>query len=116
MIGFTTRILGNALALYVAFLIVPGFVVKGTWQEYLMAGILLGILNAIIRPVLKTITLPIIILTLGLFILVLDALLLWVVDYIFDFVVIQDLTALVLATIVVWLVNAFISKTSKVIF
>ena len=113
MIGFTIRILGNSLALYLAFLLIPGFVIKGGIKEYLIAGIFLGLLNAIIRPVLKTITLPIIILTLGIFIFILDALLLWVVDYIFDFVVIQDIWTLVWTTILIWIVNLFVSKTTK---
>ena len=115
MIGFTIRILGNSLALYVAFLLVPGFIIKGGIKEYLIAGIFLGLLNAIIRPVLKTITLPIIILTLGLFVFFIDALLLWAVDYIFDYVVIQDVWALIWATVTIWIVNLFVSKTTKVI-
>lgn len=115
MVSFTIRILGNSLAFYVAFLLVPGFVIKGGFKEYLIAGVFLGLLNAIIRPVVKTVTLPIIILTLGLFVFIIDALLLWTVDYIFDYVVIQDLWALIWATVVIWIVNLFISKTFKVL-
>lgn len=113
MMGFIIRILGNSLALYIAFLLVPGFIVKGGAKEYLIAGILLGLLNVIVKPVLKVVTLPIIIITLGLFILILDAVMLWAVDYIFDFVIIQDVWALAWATIIVGIVNLFISKTSK---
>ncbi len=115
MIAFTIRILGNSLALYGAFLLIPGFIIRGGIKEYLIAGIFLGVLNAIIRPVLKTITLPIIILTLGIFTLVIDALILWTVDYIFDFVVVQDIWALIWATLIIWIVNMFISKTTKII-
>lgn len=115
MIGFLIRIVGNALALYAAYLFVPGFVVNGGIKEYLMAGILLGLLNMIVRPVLKMISLPIIILTLGIFILILDALMLWIVDYIFDFVTIQNIWALIWATILVGIVNWFIHKTTKIL-
>lgn len=115
MAGFVVRILGNSLALYVAFYLVPGFVVKGGPKEYLMAGILLGLLNTLVKPMLKIVTLPLIILTLGLFILILDAVMLWAVDYIFDFVIIQDAWALIWATIIVGIVNLFISKTSKIL-
>lgn len=115
MIGFIIRILGNSVALYVANMFVPGFVVRGNTKEYLMAGVLLGLLNIIIRPVLKTITLPIIILTLGIFILILDAVMLWIVDYVFDFVQIQTLMALVWTTILVGIINWFIHKTTKLI-
>jgi len=113
MVGFIIRILGNSLALYVAYLLVPGFILRGGPKEYLMAGLLLGLLNIIVKPVLKVVTLPIIILTLGLFILILDAVMLWAVDYIFDFVIIQGVWALAWATIIVGIVNLFISKTAK---
>ena len=115
MIGFTIRIIGNSVALYLAYLFVPGFVVSGGIKEYLMAGILLGLLNMIVRPVLKVISLPIIILTLGIFILILDALMLWIVDYIFDFITIQNLWALAWATLLVGVVNWFIHKTTKIL-
>ena len=115
MIGFLIRVFGNSIALYVANLLVPGFVIKGNIKEYLIAGILLGILNMVVRPVLKVVTLPIIILTLGVFILILDALMLWIVDYIFDFVIIQNLWALIWATLLVGIVNWFIHKTTKLI-
>lgn len=115
MLGFIIRILGNSLALYMVNYFVPGFVIRGGIKEYLMAGVLLGLLNIIVRPVLKTVTLPIIILTLGIFILVLDAVMLWVVDYVFDFVQIQTLMALVWATILVGIINWFIHKTTKVL-
>ncbi len=113
MIGFLIRILGNSLALYAAYYIVPGFIIRGGMKEYLIAGVFLGVLNMIVRPVLKMISLPIIILTLGIFILILDALMLWVVDYIFDFVIIQDLWTLILATIIVGMVNWIIRLVFK---
>ena len=115
MIGFIIRILGNSLALYVANYFVPGFIVSGSWKEYLLAGAFLGLLNLTIKPVLKLIAMPIIILTLGLFTLVINGLLLWTVDYIFDFVSIRDTTALLYAVIVITIVNLFISATAKAV-
>ena len=115
MIGFLTRILGNSLALYAAAYLVPGFVVSGGAREYLLAGVLLGILNFAIKPILKVISTPLIILTLGLWTIVINALMLWAVDHVFDFIMVQDLTALVWATIVISVVNIFISAIAKVI-
>lgn len=115
MIGFLVRIIGNSVALYIANWFVPGFVINGDIKEYLMAGILLGLLNTIVLPVLKTITLPLIILTLGVFILILNVLMLWIVDYIFDFVVVQNLWALAWATLAVNITNWFIHKTTKIL-
>jgi|SRR3989338_2114943 len=113
MLAFIIRILGNGLALYVAYLFVPGFGFSGGIKEYAIAGVVLGLLNMIIKPILKLISMPFIILTLGLFVLVINALLLWVVDYIFDFLAIGDLYALVWATLVVAIVNLIISGIAK---
>lgn len=115
MIGFIIRILGNSLALYAANYLIPGFVVNGSWKEYLLAGALLGLLNLTVKPVLKMITMPLIILTLGLFTLVINGLILWTVDYIFDFMSIRDVAALLYAIIVVAIVNLIISATAKTI-
>ena len=58
---------------------------------------------------------PVIILTLGLFTIVINALLLWLVDYIFEFVTISDIMALVWATIVIGIVNMIVSAVTKAI-
>ncbi len=115
MIGFIIRILGNSLAIFVATYLVPGFIINGGVREYLLAGVLLGILNFAIKPVLKVISMPLIILTLGLWTIVINALMLWTVDYVFDFVLAQDLTALVWAVIIISIVNIFVSTTTKII-
>ncbi|MDP3697902.1 MAG: phage holin family protein [Candidatus Taylorbacteria bacterium] len=115
MVGFILRILGNSVALYAASWVVAGFEFSGGLKEYAMAGVMLGLLNMLVKPVLKLISMPVIILTLGLFTLVINALLLWLVDYIFDFMAISDIYALLWATIVVGLVNMIISGLTKAI-
>lgn len=113
MVGFILRILGNSVALYAASWFVAGFSFTGGIKEYAIAGVVLGLLNMLVKPVLKLISMPVIILTLGLFTIVINALLLWVVDYIFDFVTIESIVALVWATIVVWFVNMIVSALTK---
>ena len=113
MVSFLLRILGNSVALYVASWFVPGFIFSGGLKEYAIAGIVLGLLNMIVRPILKMVSLPIIILTLGLFTFVINALLLWTVDYIFDFITVTNIYALVWATIVIWVVNMIVSGITK---
>ena len=115
MISFIIRILGNSLALYVAYYFVPGFVVNGGWKEYLLAGAFLGLLNLIVKPVLKAISMPLIILTLGLFTLVINGLLLWTVDYIFDFVSIKDTATLLYAVVIITIINLFVSASAKAV-
>ncbi len=70
----------NTLAVLLAVYIVPGIHYR-RWLDLLVASLLLGILNAVIRPVLFLLTLPLLIFTLGLFTLVINALLLYFVGY-----------------------------------
>src|SRR3989339_1163560 len=115
MLGYIVRFLGNSIALYGAtYFLAPGFQVQGNFKEYLLAGALLGLLNMTLRPVLKLVLTPLIMLSLGLFIIVINALMLWIVDYAFTFVHIADLTVLVWATIIVGIVNVIIAGFSKI--
>lgn len=66
------RILLNALGLLIIANLIPGIVVDSFYAA-LIAAIILGILNAVVRPILILLTLPITILTLGLFALVINA-------------------------------------------
>lgn len=113
MFRFLLIILGNSLALYVAYWLVPGFIFDGGLKEYIFAGVALGLINLIIKPLIKLISLPIIIITLGFFTVIINALILWIVDYIFDFIAIDNIIALVWATIVVGFVNLIISGLIK---
>jgi putative membrane protein len=70
--SFITRLLISALSLGVAAYIVPGIHVDGV-LALLIAAFVLGIVNAIVRPVLVILTLPITIVTLGLFLLIINA-------------------------------------------
>jgi len=68
----------TSLALFAAAWLVPGIVVEGNgWGVYAAMAIILGLVNAIVRPLLKLMTCPLIILTLGLFVLVINGLTLW---------------------------------------
>jgi putative membrane protein len=67
-----------SLALFAAAWLVPGIRVDGNaWVVYAVMAIILGLVNAIVRPVLKFLTCPLIILTLGVFVLVVNGLTLW---------------------------------------
>ena len=74
---FLARLLVNAAALWVATRIVPGVSFEGGWAPFLGTAVVFGVLNAFIRPVAKILTFPLIIVTLGLFALVVNGLMLW---------------------------------------
>jgi putative membrane protein len=69
-------IVGNAVALY-ATTVVSGIDFSGTWLQLVLAGAIFGLLNFIVRPLALILSLPALVLTLGLFYFVLNALLLW---------------------------------------
>ncbi|MBB5017106.1 putative membrane protein [Chitinivorax tropicus] len=71
----------NTVCLLLVTQLVPGIYLDG-WVRALMVALALGLLNTFVRPVLRLLTLPITLLTLGLFILVLNALLFWLVSYV----------------------------------
>jgi putative membrane protein len=71
------RILINAAALWVATQIVPGVTHRGPWFSLLLVALVFGLLNALVRPILKLLTCPLILLTLGLFTFVINAVVLW---------------------------------------
>jgi putative membrane protein len=74
--GFVIRLLVNAAALWVATQVVPGVTYSGGILPLLGVALVFGVVNAIIRPVLKILTFPIIIVTLGIFALVINGLML----------------------------------------
>lgn len=79
--GIIVRFLISAAALAAAAWIVPGIQVSNIWA-LLIAALIFGIVNAIVKPLLTLLTCPLIIVTLGLFIFVINALMLMLTDWI----------------------------------
>jgi putative membrane protein len=101
----------------VAVLIVPGldfvFEPEGALLRFLLVAVIFGMVNAFIRPILRIFTLPITIMTLGLFLLVINALMLVLTDAISDELalglVVADFLAALLGSIVISLVGMVLS-------
>lgn len=75
--GALLKIVFTAAALWVAVQIVPGFDFDGSTLALLGVALILGVINIIVKPILTILSLPAIVLTLGLFLLVVNALVLW---------------------------------------
>ena len=73
---FLVRLLVNAAALWVATRLVSGVTYAGGWVPFLGVALVFGVVNAFIRPVAKVLTFPLIIVTLGIFALVVNGLML----------------------------------------
>jgi putative membrane protein len=74
---FLLRLLINAAALWIATRIVPGVSHAGSGINLLAVSLVFGLLNALLRPLLTLLSCPLLILTLGLFTLVINAIILW---------------------------------------
>jgi putative membrane protein len=74
---FLVRLLISAAALWAATEIVPGVHYRGDFVYLLLVALLFGLMNALVRPVLLLLSCPVLILTLGLFTLVINAFVLW---------------------------------------
>ena len=115
--GVITRLIVVALSLWLASELVPGIKVEGGWT-LIGAAILLGLVNAVVRPVLVVLTLPFTILTLGLFLLVINAAMLGLVAAMFDGFTIESFWSAILASLIVsimgWLASWLIGPRSRV--
>ncbi|HUF07382.1 MAG TPA: phage holin family protein [Candidatus Binatia bacterium] len=111
------QLLINAAALYVAVLIVPNldfsFEPEGTWLKFLLVAFIFGLVNTFLRPILRLLTLPITIMTLGLFMLVINALMLLLTGAISNELdlglTVADFLAALLGSIVISLVGFVLS-------
>jgi putative membrane protein len=115
-VGFVVRVLVNAATIALAAALVPGLRLDGALPA-LLAGLVLGVVNALVRPVLLVLTLPLTLITLGLFLLVLNgiclALTAWLVPgFDVDGLLPAMLGALVIS-VVSWILTAFVSVRGR---
>lgn len=117
MAGFLIRSVVSALGLWLASLIIGGISVQGT-GVLLVAGILLGVVNAIIRPIMIILTLPFTILTLGLFLFVINAMMLGLVAWFLDGFAISGFWAALGGSIIIsltsWVASWYIGPRGRV--
>jgi len=107
------QILINAAALYVAVLVVPNLDFTGEWWKLLLVAAIFGLVNTFVRPILRIFTLPITVLTLGLFLLVINALMLLLTGAISNELslglTVGDFLAALLGSIVISIVGMLLS-------
>ncbi len=99
---FLQLVVINGLAVWVSDILLANFTVYGGWKGYVIAAVVLALLNVILKPVLKILSAPLIILSLGLFTIVINGFILWLVAYFLpDYVRIYGLLTLFWATIII---------------
>jgi len=94
----------NAVALWVADLLFDSMSIHGFWS-YFLAALVLAIANAIIKPILTILTLPLIIVTLGLFLLVINIAMVGLAEWIAPHFSIDGFWTYVGVIVILWLVN-----------
>ena len=77
MTKFILRWAINAVAIFLAIRFVPGIILESGWVTVIWLALILGLVNAFLRPLLKLLTCPLILLTLGLFALLINTFLFW---------------------------------------
>lgn len=110
---FVIIVAGNALALWLAWLYVPGFELNTTnWVQLALIALILALLNGLLKPLLTLILGPIIVLTLGIGVLVVNAVILYIlsilpnyIDFLQGGIRIDGIPALIYATLIVTAVN-----------
>ena len=119
------RIVAGILGIFLAVKFVPGvslevlpessfFGIKLTqfWQILILVGGILGLINFFIKPILDKITLPLKILTFGLFSLIINMVIIWILDILFLEFQILGIISLFWTTIIVWLINFLLGLKS----
>ena len=117
MTGFLFRLVITALGLYAASLIVSGFHVEGT-GTLIVAALLLGIVNAIVRPLVLILTLPLTLITLGLFVLVVNGISVALVAWLMPGVTVAGIWSATIAAAIVsltgWFASLFVGSSGKI--
>lgn len=117
MVGFLIRLAIGAVALWVAARIVPGMEIQGT-GTLVLAAFLLGLVNAVVRPVVVLLTLPVTILTLGLFLWVVNAAMLALVAALLDDFRLAGFGSALLGSLLVgivsWLASWWVGPSGRV--
>ena len=108
MFAFLAHLILTALALLLVAKVVSGFQVGG-FGSALLGALVLGIVNAIVRPVMVFLTFPLTLLTLGLFLFVVNALMLWLMAALVPGVRIQGFVPALLGSLLLTLLNIVIA-------
>ena len=105
MIKLVFQLIAGIASLWLADKFVPGVDMTGNINSLLLIGTILGLINFFVKPFLKVITIPLTILTLGLFGIVINMLIIWLADILFPELVIVGLPALFWTSVIFSILN-----------
>lgn len=105
MVKLLIRLAINAVALWLAATIVDGITLEGSFLGILLVALIFGLINALIKPLLKLISAPLIVATLGLFTLLINAFLLWLTSLLTNVLTVQGLWDAILGSLIISVVS-----------
>lgn len=108
---FAVTWLFNVAALFVASWAIPGIGYGRSWGALFAAALVFSLVNMLVRPVVVVLTLPLLIVTLGLALFLVNLLMLYVTDWLVGGFHIRTFGAGVVATVIVWVVNVVLEAT-----
>jgi len=111
MVRALLQVVLNGVALLIAAKLIPGITFTGGWLYLLLAGLVLGLINLLVKPIVSFFSFPLIVLTLGLFYLLINGLMLLLADALLSQLEIDGCLPAILGGLVIalinWLVRAF---------
>lgn len=123
MAKILSQIIAGILGIWLAAQFVPGVILTvlpdsgffglaltAKWQIILLLGFILGLINFFVKPILRAVTLPLRILTLGFFGLLINIATIWALDFLFQELTVPWLWPLLYTTLIVWVLNLFIPR------
>lgn len=110
---FIAQILINALAIFLADYLLSGFIFEGNILTLLIAGLIMGLINFFIRPVLRLLAAPLIVISLGFFIIIINMGLLWLLEYLVPELTITGFWTYLWGVIIISSVNIIFSRVGK---
>lgn len=111
--GFIIRVLATALAVFVADYILPGVHINDNLRTVVIVALVLALLNTFIKPILVILTIPVTVITLGLFLLVINALMVRWADRLVDGFQVDGWLSAILFSLIVSLVGAVLNSFAK---
>lgn len=113
MRNFVIRLFVNALALSAAAWVVPGITLAGGFGDVLLVALVFGLVNALLKPIVFVLSLPFLLVTLGLFAFVVNGVMLLVTARLTDHLAVAGLGAAILGSIVISLVSMVLGGVLK---
>lgn len=111
--NFILRWLVNFLGLWAAATLLSGIDYSGRLRVLIWAALIFSIVNAVLRPLIVILTLPAIVVTLGLFMFVINAFMLYMVSFLYPKFTISSWRSAFMAVIILWGVNYLLDDSSE---